>query len=287
MDQHKMGNFIRMLRRERDMTQKDLAERLNITDRAISKWERGVCAPDIGLLELLAEVLGTTVPELIRGERDEHSHESEWQTQTVIDFSKRQIAHQVGAARRRYLLAAAAALLIVVLVAAVLLWQGGWFYVVAREPSPNGADVLTVYDRQLDSGFSTRRGTSFILRYADGASLRVNYGDCRFGGAWWSPDGTQFVMQLHYPQETRHVLLDGSSCQNLSFFLEDATRAAGLVADENAEMDFRFLQWSVDGSAMLFFYTCQRQDTAARSGYFWFHTATYTADAVLELREPS
>ena len=115
-----MGDFIRTLRREGNMTQKDLAERLNLTDRAISKWERGVCAPDIGLLEPLAEVLGTTVPELIRGERDEHSRESELQTQTVIDFSKRQIAHQVGAARRRYLLAAAAALLIVVLVAAVL-----------------------------------------------------------------------------------------------------------------------------------------------------------------------
>lgn len=269
------------------MTQKDLAERLNITDRAISKWERGVCAPDIGLLEPLAEALETTVPELIRGERDVQPPEPEQQTQTVIDFSKRQVAHQVGAARRRYLLAAAAALLTVVLLAVVMLWQGGWFYVVAREPSPNGANVLTVYDRQLDSGFSTRRGTSFILRYADGASLRVNYGNCRFGGAWWSPNGQQFVMQLHYPQETRHVLLDGNNCQNLSFFLADAAREAGLGANESGEMDFRFLQWSVDGSAMLIFYTCESQDGAARSGYFWFHTATYTADAVLELREPS
>ena len=287
MDQHKMGDFIRTLRREGNMTQKDLAERLNITDRAVSKWERGVCAPDIGLLEPLAEVLGTTVPELIRGERDVQPPEPEQQTQTVIDFSKRQIAHQVGAVRRRYLLMAVAVLLTAAMAMVVTLRQTGWLYVEARELSPNGGDLLTVYNRQLDSGFSTRRGTSFILRYADGTSLRVNYGDCRFGGVWWSPNGQQFVMQLHYPQQTRHVLLDGNSGQNLSLFLADAARAAGLETDKSGEMDFRFLQWSVDGSAMLIFYTCEGQGTVPRSGYFWFHTATYTADVVLELREPS
>ena len=46
------------------MTQKDLAERLHITDRAVSKWERGLCAPDISLLESLAETLGVSILEL-------------------------------------------------------------------------------------------------------------------------------------------------------------------------------------------------------------------------------
>ena len=51
MDPTKTGALIRALRKERNMTQKDLAERLHITDRAVSKWERGLCAPDISLLE--------------------------------------------------------------------------------------------------------------------------------------------------------------------------------------------------------------------------------------------
>ena len=47
MDNVKTGSFIKELRKEKDMTQKQLADRLHITDRAVSKWERGVCAPDI------------------------------------------------------------------------------------------------------------------------------------------------------------------------------------------------------------------------------------------------
>ena len=69
MDNAKTGAFIRELRRERNMTQKELADELHITDRAVSKWERGLNAPDIALLEPLSEALGVTIAELIRGER--------------------------------------------------------------------------------------------------------------------------------------------------------------------------------------------------------------------------
>ena len=57
MDNQRIGEFIRQLRKEREMTQKDVAEVLHITDRAVSKWERGLNAPDIALLEPLAQVL--------------------------------------------------------------------------------------------------------------------------------------------------------------------------------------------------------------------------------------
>ena len=48
MDNLQTGAFIRELRKEQGMTQKELADRLHITDRAVSKWERGLCAPDQG-----------------------------------------------------------------------------------------------------------------------------------------------------------------------------------------------------------------------------------------------
>ena len=60
MDNVKTGALIREARTARGMTQKQLAEALNITDRAVSKWERGLSAPDIALLEPLAEALGVT-----------------------------------------------------------------------------------------------------------------------------------------------------------------------------------------------------------------------------------
>ncbi|MGN0368362.1 MAG: helix-turn-helix domain-containing protein [Wujia sp.] len=69
MDKEKLGKFVATLRREQNMTQKDLAEKLCLTDKAISKWERGLSYPDISMLEPMAEILGVTVLELLRGER--------------------------------------------------------------------------------------------------------------------------------------------------------------------------------------------------------------------------
>lgn len=68
MNNQKIGNFIRSLRKEKNLTQKELAEKLNITDRAISRWERGIGCPDISLLEELSKILDITVLELLKGE---------------------------------------------------------------------------------------------------------------------------------------------------------------------------------------------------------------------------
>ncbi len=65
----KMAQFISELRKEKKLTQKDLAEQLGITDKAVSKWERGVSCPDISLLSKLSQVLGVTTSELLNGEK--------------------------------------------------------------------------------------------------------------------------------------------------------------------------------------------------------------------------
>lgn len=70
MDNRNMGDFILKMRKENKMTQRELAQKLNITDKAVSKWERGLSCPDISLLSKLAEVLGVTVSELLDGERE-------------------------------------------------------------------------------------------------------------------------------------------------------------------------------------------------------------------------
>ena len=69
MDNEKMGRLITELRKLKQMTQKDLAARLNVTDKAVSKWERGLSCPDISLLPSLSEILGVTIGELLGGER--------------------------------------------------------------------------------------------------------------------------------------------------------------------------------------------------------------------------
>ena len=67
MDERHMGKLILSLRKEKGLTQKELADRLQISDNAVSKWERGLSCPDISLLPRLAEILGVGVEELLTG----------------------------------------------------------------------------------------------------------------------------------------------------------------------------------------------------------------------------
>ena len=69
MDQIKIGKFISKCRKEKKMTQAQLAEKLNITDRAVSKWETGRGMPDSSIMLELCNELGITVNELLCGER--------------------------------------------------------------------------------------------------------------------------------------------------------------------------------------------------------------------------
>lgn len=69
MENEKIGPFIRRLRKERGLTQKELAAALNVTDKAVSKWELGASLPDVALLLPLAETLGVSVTELLGGAR--------------------------------------------------------------------------------------------------------------------------------------------------------------------------------------------------------------------------
>jgi transcriptional regulator with XRE-family HTH domain/desulfoferrodoxin (superoxide reductase-like protein) len=70
MDCAKIGALIRSLRQEQHMTQGQLAQRLNISDKAVSKWERGFGCPDVSLLPELSSVLGVNLEELLSGELD-------------------------------------------------------------------------------------------------------------------------------------------------------------------------------------------------------------------------
>ncbi|MGN0735473.1 MAG: helix-turn-helix domain-containing protein [Anaerovoracaceae bacterium] len=67
MDSYKTGKFIAQKRKEKGLTQRALAEKIGVTDKAISKWERGLSCPDISLLLPLSDALGTNVTEILNG----------------------------------------------------------------------------------------------------------------------------------------------------------------------------------------------------------------------------
>ena len=68
MNQEKIGKFIAELRKNKKMTQQDLAEKLGTTDKSISRWENGKCMPDLSLFPLLSKELEVSVNDLMNGE---------------------------------------------------------------------------------------------------------------------------------------------------------------------------------------------------------------------------
>lgn len=69
MDQEKIGKFIAELRKENNMTQEELAQKLGVTDKSISRWENGKTMPDISLFNILTKELNCTIAELLNGRK--------------------------------------------------------------------------------------------------------------------------------------------------------------------------------------------------------------------------
>ena len=96
MDKEKTGEYIRNLRKKKGWTQMQLAEQLHISDKAVSKWERGISFPDIELMEELAQVFQVDVADIIRGEeagRAEHTVNE--LVKDTIDIAKREKKRQI------------------------------------------------------------------------------------------------------------------------------------------------------------------------------------------------
>ena len=85
MDKGKIGQFIAICRKDKKLTQEQLAEKLNISKNAVSKWERGICLMDMSFLKPLSEILEVSVNDILSGEKipDE-------------ELSKRLLVHEYG-----------------------------------------------------------------------------------------------------------------------------------------------------------------------------------------------
>ena len=88
MDQIKIGKFIAERRKKVNLTQAQLAEKLLITDKAVSKWERGLALPDSSIMLELCGILGITVNELLTGEELKMENNNEKSEQLLLDMAK-------------------------------------------------------------------------------------------------------------------------------------------------------------------------------------------------------
>lgn len=120
MNKERLGNFISGERKNLGLTQKDLASALHVTDKAVSKWERGMSYPDVTLLEPLAAALDLTVEELMACRRQEIAEQkgAEETMQNLLDISRDSVRKE----RRRSWKRIAAVLVLLAITASVVAW---------------------------------------------------------------------------------------------------------------------------------------------------------------------
>ena len=115
MDQHKIGSFLKELRMEKGLTQAELAEQLNTTNRSISRWETGNTMPDISILVELAEFYQVDIKEIINGER-----QSEKMTEDVKETVEK-VAEYSRSINKKKVAKVVALMLIPIIILSVLL----------------------------------------------------------------------------------------------------------------------------------------------------------------------
>ena len=117
MDQIKAGAFLKDLRKEKGITQEQLAEELGVSDRTISRWETGNNMPDISLLVEIADYFDVSIPEIIKGERksEEMKEESKEVAETMSYYAKAEKEQLVKSIRNMSIIGFAALLVYMVL----------------------------------------------------------------------------------------------------------------------------------------------------------------------------
>mgnify|MGYP002516070403 CR=1 FL=1 len=186
MDCTSVGGFIAELRKEKGLTQAELAERVGVTGGAVSKWERGLCYPDIETVVRLAEVLDLSVGEILAGQRIQV-----YTPETVDTLAKESIAAYSGSERRRMLRRMGAVLAALALLAAILIPEmlrraapepvSGFeqtYYEYSLLCDFDGADIGQLFAQYLLNGEQRHVFATFLVRWEDGKIAAVDKIGC-------------------------------------------------------------------------------------------------------------
>ena len=132
MNQIKIGKFIAECRKQKNLTQMQLAEKLNITDKAVSKWERGMAMPDSSIMLQLCDILDISVNELLNGEKIIIENNDQKNEQILICMAKEleQKNKMIWSSMWVIMIISMLALLASVLILAFLIPKGVWQLVI-------------------------------------------------------------------------------------------------------------------------------------------------------------
>lgn len=209
MDREMLGRFIAQRRKERNMTQRELAEKLHVTDKAVSKWERGAGCPDISLLEPLAEALELSVDQLLTYQTAPTEPEAAAEpvtsqaVQAVLDLT---LAERRVRRMRCWIVALAVPLALIVLAVLYILLRdaqmNGRLFINESSTSPDGIITVVTYTSSFGVQTVKVKEPYIPLRDKDGQILSstksMGYANTKITGLYWSPDSAYLAFGQKY-----------------------------------------------------------------------------------------
>ncbi len=159
MDPEKTGRIISEARKQKSLTQKDLAKKLLVTDKAISKWERGLCFPDISILIPLTEILDISLYDLLKGEKMP-KNEVEKVLKNTIEYSNKEI----NKTKKKFITGLSISLILIVLI------LGIYHFVFKLETTLDYKDGLVNVEVPQDNGIYIKVN---LKNYSNGLAMLV------------------------------------------------------------------------------------------------------------------
>ena len=232
MDPKKTGDFIAQLRKEQGMTQKELAQKLNVSDKAISRWETGKGFPETGLLMTISDTLGISVGELLSGQRLEQEQVRE-QTDQVIVQSFRQTDKKAAAAIWTAIGSAAAIVLLVM----------AWIITALPREVPamefiRDSEIRMLYELGMDND-------KFHIEY--GGFLHREFEE---GYEYYTPDGMERYVFTHIPELSGEPVMSYMHCSAPGSLLFGVAVGESTLVEKNpilgVEQDYSLMDYLKD-----------------------------------------
>ena len=182
MDPKKTGMIILEARKRLKMTQKDLADKLYVSDKAVSKWERGLCFPDISVLIPLTEILNISLYDLLRGEKV-NKKEVEETLKNTINYSNSEINRK----KKKYMVISSIIIFIIVLISviSVLFMSDNEISAIVDRDTIHTINYYSDYKTTLNNTNGEKLELIFMklpLRWKErqfevsGDTIKINYG---------------------------------------------------------------------------------------------------------------
>lgn len=191
IDKERFGAFLARLRKEQGMTQRELADRLHVSDKAVSKWERGLSFPDVSLLIPLADCLEVSVTELLRGERTKREELPVAEVEALVSASLSLTGEERragGVRRRRRLLAFTLCALAGLAQTAALMTVGGFGWAELTDNVALVEGLCLLFGAWLCFGVQERLPAYYdqnrISAYSQGP-FRINLTGVRLNNSNW------------------------------------------------------------------------------------------------------